>query len=337
MTDEWAIAILVLLLLGPLVSRRVGYYIELYFLILGVFSAGLAGVVRWEVGVKALTQPIVITAAVVAAGFGFRAARTRLDLGFARLRAVVPRPWLAALAVLFISLLSSVITAVVAALILVETTSLLHLEPDRRVKVTVAGCFAIGLGASLTPAGEPLSTLAAHALALGFFGLFGVLAVYVLPGVVGCSLLAGFFARGDYQPGAAILHVDQKPSTIVIEGAKMFGFVAGLVLIGESFKPIATRYVSRLTDDGLFWANIVSAAFDNAALVALELHQMQIERARKAIIALLVSGGILIPGNIPNIVSASLLRIGPLSWAKVGLPLGLALLGIYFAFLRARA
>ena len=50
--------------------------------------------------------------------------------------------------------------------------------------------------------------------------------------------------------------------------------------------------------------------------------------------ALLVSGGILIPGNIPNIVSAGALRIGSAEWAKIGVPMGLILLGIYFAVIK---
>jgi len=41
----------------------------------------------------------------------------------------------------------------------------------------------------------------------------------------------------------------------------------------------------------------------------------------------------LIPGNIPNIVAAAALRIGATSWATIGIPMGLVLLGIYFALL----
>jgi len=48
-----------------------------------------------------------------------------------------------------------------------------------------------------------------------------------------------------------------------------------------------------------------------------------------------LAGGMLIPGNIPNIVAAGILRIGAASWAKIGIPMGLVLLGIYFAILQA--
>ena len=76
---------------------------------------------------------------------------------------------------------------------------------------------------------------------------------------------------------------------------------------------------------------------DNATLVALEVHSMSLPRAREAIIALLVSGGMLIPGNIPNVISAGALRIGSGAWARVGIPIGLVGLGIYFALLKLMA
>jgi predicted cation transporter len=56
--------------------------------------------------------------------------------------------------------------------------------------------------------------------------------------------------------------------------------------------------------------------------------------AREAILALLISGGMLIPGNIPNVVSAGALRIGSTEWARVGVPMGLVLMGIYFAVIK---
>lgn len=63
----------------------------------------------------------------------------------------------------------------------------------------------------------------------------------------------------------------------------------------------------------------------------LEVHGMTPPRARGAILSLLISGWMLIPGNIPNIVSAGALRIGSAAWAKIGVPMGLIMLGIYFA------
>jgi len=38
----------------------------------------------------------------------------------------------------------------------------------------------------------------------------------------------------------------------------------------------------------------------------------------------------LIPGNIPNIISAGKLGITSSEWAKLGVPMGLVMMGIYF-------
>jgi len=334
MNHASAAVILVLLLFGPLAIAKIEHDIELYCLALGVLATILGTGFTRELISEALQEPVAISVAVMVAALLFGWTRRRLDRVFNRLRKRVSRPVLTAASVFAIASISSVITAIVAALVLVEVMGLLHFARDKRVRVTVAGCFAIGLGASLTPLGEPLSTLAARALNLGFFGLFHLLAPWVFPGVLVSSIVAGAFARGEYDEAPAGAHVRQSYTAIFVQAAKVFAFIAGLVLISSAYGPIANEYVSKMSNDLLFWANTVSAALDNATLVALEVHRMTIARAREAILALLVSGGMLIPGNIPNIVSAGALRIGSAAWAKIGLPMGLVMLGIYFALIK---
>jgi predicted cation transporter len=295
------VALVVLLLLGPILSRLVEEQIEAFFLAIGLLAMTLAGAWQWDVARHAAEEPVWITLAVIVAGVVFDHVRGLMDHAIARMRVRIAGRLLCAGAVFLIALLSSLITAIVAALVLVEIVGLLRLESSARLRVTVAGCFAIGLGASLTPLGEPLSTLAADALGLDFTGLFRLLAPYVLPGMLACSIVAGLFAA--------------------------------LVLVSHAFSDLALRYVPLLSSEQLFWANTVSAVMDNATLVALEVHSMDPARAREAIIALLVAGGMLVPGNIPNIVAAAALRIRASGWAKIGLPMGLVLLGIYFALL----
>jgi predicted cation transporter len=48
---------------------------------------------------------------------------------------------------------------------------------------------------------------------------------------------------------------------------------------------------------------------------------------------LLISGGMLIPGNIPNIVAANRLGIGSREWARMGLLIGLPLMALCFGAL----
>jgi predicted cation transporter len=162
----------------------------------------------------------------------------------------------------------------------------------------------------------------------------------VLPGMLACAIVAGLFAAGDggaSESSAAPTLVLIRESVVraLIRGLKVYVFIAGLVLVGEAFAPLAALYVPKLGHAALFWINTISAAMDNATLVALEIHKMDPARAREAIIALLLAGGMLVPGNIPNIVAAAVLRIGSGHWAKIGVPMGLVLLGIYFALLES--
>ena len=341
MNSTVGLVLIGLLLIGPAVSRLVEEQIELFFLVIGLLAMTLAGAWRWEVVRHAVEEPVWITLAVIVAGVVFDHLRGPMDRGLTRLRAQVARPLLCTGAVFMIALFSSVITAIVAALMLVEMVGLLRMDTRARLRVTVAGCFAIGLGASLTPLGEPLSTLAADALGLGFTGLFSLLAPYVLPGMLACSITAGLFAAGQEDKGAtpaavlALAHLSESFFYSCLRGLRVYVFVAALVLVSRSFADLALRYVSMLSGGQLFWANMISAVMDNATLVALEVHSMDPARAREAMISLLVAGGMLIPGNIPNIVAAAILRIGAGSWAKIGIPMGFILLGIYFAILQA--
>jgi predicted cation transporter len=335
MDETAAVILLILLLFGPLAARVIEHNIEAYFLILGIAATAVGEGFDAHLVTLAVTEPLEISAAVLVAGLIFKWVGQRLDDGFGALRSRIPRAALTAGSIFTIAMLASLITAIVAALVLVQVIGLLRIEPERRPAVTVAACFAVGMGAALTPIGEPLSTLAAFALRLSFLELFRLLAPWVIPGVVATALLAGIFARGNYDPVSDAAKEDDIGITrILMRTLKVFAFVAGLVLISHAYGPMTTKYVAMLNNEALYWANMVSAALDNATLVALELHHMSLERAREAIISLLVSGGMLIPGNIPNIVSAGALKISSQKWACLGVPIGLVLLGIYFALLK---
>jgi predicted cation transporter len=325
--------ILAALFAGPLIFAPLEHNLEPYCFALGVIAVTLSRRWEWHLLRKAALDPVPITITVVVAGILFGALRPVLDLSFAAMRRRVPRPLLAALVVLIIGFLSSAITAVIAALMLVEAVALMGLGPNERTRVVVLGCFAIGLGSALTPIGGPLATLAASAMNLNFAELFKLLWPWVFPGIAAMSLLTAYYVRGPYDLVADIAGVREGPQQAVLQGLRIFGFIAGLILLGEACAPFASRYLARLSDGALFWANIVSAALDNATLVAIEFHQIDRGRAQAALLSLLVSGGMLIPGNVPNIVCANKLHMRTGEWARIGLPLGLMMLGIYFAVL----
>ncbi|MDK2383833.1 MAG: DUF1646 family protein, partial [Candidatus Korarchaeota archaeon] len=104
-----------------------------------------------------------------------------------------------------------------------------------------------------------------------------------------------------------------------------------LELLGHGFTPIIEWYLSKIPGYILYWVNMVSAVLDNATLTAAEIGPaLSLEQIRSALASLIISGGMLIPGNIPNIVAAGRLGISSREWARRGVPIGLVLLAAYF-------
>lgn len=81
----------------------------------------------------------------------------------------------------------------------------------------------------------------------------------------------------------------------------------------------------------LYWINMVSAVLDNATLAAAEISsEMGTMTIKSILMGLLISGGMLIPGNIPNIIAAGKLKITSAEYAKFAFPLGLIAMGLFF-------
>jgi predicted cation transporter len=80
--------------------------------------------------------------------------------------------------------------------------------------------------------------------------------------------------------------------------------------------------------------NIISAVLDNATLASAEISaKMSLLQVKSVLMGLLISGGMMIPGNIPNIVSADKLKIRSSEWAKFGIPFGLVVMVVYYIIL----
>jgi len=337
MGEHWVtgglMTIMALVLTLPFFSHRVEKQLELFLFITGVLSVTISGLWSWHLVRAALVDPIKITLAVLVAGLLFRLIRPKIggwanllarQVGFAPLFFVV---------VVGVGLLSSFITAIIAALILAEIVSALRLPRDVELRVVVIACFSIGLGAVLTPLGEPLSTIAVAKLAgepyhAGFFFLLGLLGKWVIPLILGLGLLTALLPNG-HEVREPTLTEDKPEQTrdIVIRAMKVYLFILALVFLGTAFTPIVDRYLTRIPAVGLYWINIISAVLDNATVTAAEVTPMMSEQTiRTILLGLLIAGGMLIPGNIPNIICANKLAIKSGEWARVGVPLGLVLM-----------
>jgi predicted cation transporter len=118
---------------------------------------------------------------------------------------------------------------------------------------------------------------------------------------------------------------------VIMRAVKVYVFIAALVLLGGGFKPIIFEYFIQVPSVALYWINMVFAVLDNATLAASEIGSALSEfQIKSVLMGLLISGGMLILGNIPNIISASKLGITSKEWAKLGLPLGLVSMILYF-------
>ena len=59
----------------------------------------------------------------------------------------------------------------------------------------ILACYSIGMGAVLTPIGEPLSTIATSKLNEDFFYLLQLIGADVIPGVIVFGLLAAIMIK----------------------------------------------------------------------------------------------------------------------------------------------
>lgn len=349
------LAILMAILILPFVVKAIEHDIELFFFVMGVLAVTVTA--RWSFHLvkHALTEPLLISAAVLIFGIVFRETKKYLQTLQQKIIGAVGLRCFVFFLIAFVGLTASFFTAIIVSLFLVEMISLLQVERKQEIRTTVLACFAIGLGAALTPVGEPLSTIAVSKMDGDFWYLLRLLGVWIVPGIIGLAVLGlvgpvtvvatentrqtehrdrGLLAASIRQASLQIGQFEESTVGIFLRALKVYVFVLALVLLGDGFTPLIERYVIQLSWPALYWLNTISAVLDNATLAAAELSPaMQAAQVRAILLGLLLAGGIFIPGNIPNIIAAGMLRISMKEWAVWGLALGLPLLIIYFLFL----
>ncbi|MEW9677466.1 DUF1646 family protein [Lentibacillus sp. L22] len=339
------IIILLLVLFLPF-TNIVERNLEVFLFIMGIAATIVSQVLDWQLIKKALEDPINITLAVLIAGLLFRWFQTPIQKGVIAISRAMPYRLFIALFVIVLGLLSSIITAIVSAIILATIVSFLNLDKKSEIRLVVLACFAIGLGAALTPIGEPLSTIVTSKLNEGFFYLLSLIGTSVIPAVIIFGILAAIVITPKDPEKAAkeamVASKSQSSSTsqvesypeIIIRSLKIFLFVMALTFLGAGFEPFIEKYVIGLSPLIMYWINMISAVLDNATLAAAEISPAMDATTIKAILmGLMISGGILIPGNIPNIIAAGKLKITSVQWAKFGVPVGLIAMAVYFIFI----
>jgi len=347
-------------LIGPFKIRAIEHNLEVFLFICGVLAMTISGFVelagtetgwRLEIVKEALTAPlkigevygipIGIVQIVLVVGLIIYKWHAPIHEAIRKMTNALSLKVMAFILITVLGLVSSVISAILAAIILVEMVNAIRLSRKSKIDLTVIACFSIGLGAALTPLGEPLSTIAVSKLSgppyyAGFYYLFELLGIYIIPGILAYGVL-GMFFLGKVDPKEHEIGVEDYSETfndVIMRAVKVYVFIAALVLLGDGFKPLIFEYFTQIPSTILFWVNMVSAILDNATLAAAEIGPVLTEfQIKSALMGLLISGGMLIPGNIPNIISASKMGITSKEWARLGIPLGLVSMGIYFVII----
>ncbi|MGB3943356.1 MAG: DUF1646 family protein [Methanothrix sp.] len=357
--DIGLFAIVLVVLLGPFLVRKIEHNLEAFLFVMGVTAVTLSSFeshenltklygehiphIGWNMPLimEAIEEPVMkgIVPAVLVAGLLFYYGRDHVQSGINALLNRFPLKILVFVMIVVLGLSASIITAIIAALLLVELIRAMPMDRKTQVNVVIIACFSIGLGAVLTPVGEPLSTIAVTKLQgepyhAGFFFLFNILAIYVVPACVAMGLLGMVFTgKAAAIKEKAVAASQETLKDVFVRAGKVYLFVMALLLLGSGMKIIIDKYILTIPPEIIYWVNMISAVLDNATLTAAEVSPlMGMEQLQAVLMGLLISGGMLIPGNIPNIIAAQKLSITSTEWAKLGVPLGLVLMAIYFVW-----
>ena len=350
------VIITLMVLILPFKVKFIEHNLEAFFLVMGVLSVTISGQWSVELITDALKAPVMIGSlpigifqVVLIVGllvyFFYKQFSGAI---LAMLNKLSIRIFIFIL-VLVLGLFSSVISIIVTSVLLAEIAAALPLNRRDRIRLVVIACFAMGLGAVLTPLGEPLSTILVQKLSgppynAGFIFPISHFAIYVVPGVVAFALFGAIWigrkaavariAAGSTAGLSGKSTYSETLTTVIMRAVKVFAFVAALVFLGAGLKPLIIWFFTKIPAAALFWINSVSAILDNATLTAIEINSsMAISQIIAICMGLLIAGGMLIPGNIPNIVSAGRLKISMKEWAVIGVPVGLITMVIYFIVL----
>jgi predicted cation transporter len=334
------LVVFLLVLVLPLFIHRIERQIEFFLLLMGFIAARVSD--QWSMHLmrEASIEPVPITVAVLIFGLLFSRARSFIDRHVSRIKDRLGIRLFIIFLVVILGLISSIVTAILASLLLSEVIGRLKMDRKSEVRIAILACFSIGLGAVLTPIGEPLSTIVISKLRsdpyhADFFFLFRHLGLFIFPAVLAVGAAAGLIIRRAPGTGPGLKERARETlTTILIRTAKVYVFVFGLILLGSAYKPVIDRFISEVPFSVLYWFNILSAVLDNATLAAAEIGPcMSLIQIKAAILALAVAGGMLIPGNIPNIITAGKLGIRSREWMRFGVPFGLLLLVVYYLVL----
>ncbi len=277
--------IFILVLVLPFRIKYIECNLEIFLFLCGAAALTLSGLIiipneptGWNVRIitEALTTPLNITSI---AGIPVGIVQIVLLMGlviyffhhqiqdiFTVMVERIPLTVIVPSVIIVLGLVSSVISAILAAIILVEIVNALPIGRQSKITLAVVSCFSIGLGAGLTPLGEPLSTIVIAKLTgapyhADFWFLFQRLGVYIIPSVLvlGFVGLVLFLRSKDNENNLECIIERESITEVLVRAGKVYLFIMALIFLGEGFKPLILEYIINIPPAGLYWVNIVSA------------------------------------------------------------------------------
>ena len=274
-----------MVLVLPFFVRIIEHNLEIFFLTMGILAVTVSGLWNWELVVEALKAPAVIGSipiGIFQVVLVFRILLFYFNKRFCRLITLVAEKLslrvFIFLLVLLLGLLSSIISVIVTAVLLSEIIAVLPLDKNNRIRLVIVTCFAVGLGAVLTPLGEPLSTILVQKLTgppfyAGFIFPLTHFSIYVIPGVIILAFFTSIWIGKNniVQSKKNVVDYSETLQSVIFRAMKVYAFVAALVLLGEGLKPLIVWYIIKIPSFALYWINTLSAVLDNATLTAVEV------------------------------------------------------------------
>ena len=150
--DILLIIILALIFVLPFISKTVEHNLEFFLFGAGLLAIIVAGALSKGFIFVVLENKFMyfITAAVFIAGFVFKYTRDYLGILIKKIMmSRLPLELFVFLIILILGLISSIITGIVAALVLVEIINLIHFRRKDKINIVIIACFSIGLGKSV--------------------------------------------------------------------------------------------------------------------------------------------------------------------------------------------
>ncbi len=354
--DLSLIIILISILFLPLISRKIEKNLEIFFLVMASLAATITSTWGLAVIEEALLAPVSIKGlpigifqVVLIASLLFGLYSDKLDVFVERISTKIPLPLIIGLLVFLLGISASFISVIVSSVIMSELAFHLRLRREVLRHILIVAAYAIGIGGALTPVGEPLSTIAVHKLSgppyhADFFFLLRLLGIYIVPLILIYSIYAGayIYARSSKSLITESIpeefYEKKKLSEIVkisLERSfRVYVFIFALTVLGESYYILVDRYIKYFSPELMYLFGSLSAVVDNATLTAAIISsELNILQIKSFLISLLISGGFLIPGNVPNIIISNIHKIRYAEWVKEAIPLGLpAFAAMYIIF-----